>query len=543
MADSLETVVGSSSATEAQPPAPPPWPFSHPSYPLEDDEVMPGRDKTAGLLVAIDHDWGTILLDGPDYVRAGSLYRAFVWGFTLYGNRTFAVLEGPLMTAQPDYRVIPCAGKTSYELLTTRVRIGRREYQLFPARYWEPVIEYAPKDGDGWLLEEPLTYILRAVVDANDTKLFPAIPRIVLEYESEFAVSTLMAETHLAEFRARRSDEIHRRLAFDRPDGLKERLVAFDVNAFELLTADEKTTAFHALFEGKTNEPEELAIVELFRALKDQAEFETVVKALVDANDFQAVFDDMPSKRWWPILQHVGETFGGDSTLDDDKLLGELASLTVKWMPETAKQIAILVPPYTLLAVPNAGQELYDAASAIDGAIASFAEFIGEILTDPEKVLKGIGEALRVAVMLHLATTMPPDPEAVLFMADLMKQISRKAIFIMRGVEVLENLPGIAGRIKAKENILMAARWAIVIEIASWFIGVGEIKAALQAFRGVKEVSEASRVLRLLAEAGSVAEGTRNLARAEGLLRLMAKSATGEEELRPGASRLGQRSA
>jgi hypothetical protein len=76
----------------------------------------------------------------------------------------------------------------------------------------------------------------------------------------------------------------------------------------------------------------------------------------------------------------------------------------------------------------------------------------------------------------------------------------------------------------------MSARWALVVEIASWFIGVGEIKAALRAFRGVREVSEAAKVLRLLSEAGDVADSARNLARAQELLRLMAKG-TDEEEM------------
>jgi hypothetical protein len=283
-------------------------------------------------------------------------------------------------------------------------------------------------------------------------------------------------------------------------------LAELDATAFSLIDADTRVRYLTALVKAWTLEPQEKAIVEIFKSVTDRGELETVIKQLRGAGIWDQLFDDLDGELW-SLLIALGRRFGDKSPLGFDSLL--------KWLLE-AKLIQ-LVPGVriTVKGVEislDAVAEAYEAARSFIRFIGNFFESIWMFIAHPEKVVDAVGQLAKMSLTVQLASL--GHAESIKAVQQALAAIAEQALYALKGAAVTGMGPAIERRV----------RWAIIWEIASWFIGVGEIRAALEGVGISERLAAVGRIIGILGFAEKAVEGERVATKLETLARLFSRT-------------------
>jgi hypothetical protein len=481
------------------------------------DRVIEDRPPFQNALVLALQGNHYVNVESHRYATTTDPIHAVTWGRLLFGTTTWAIVSRPQRSGEllyyvaglserlteADLRVQPFDPKSRPIPGATGAFSGR----VLPSLPGGYVVEsvYFPDGGRTAPTREAFTGFAGRLAAAREQPRLPLDPTTV----------------RAAVFR-----NIDLLLASGDSDDLEkaaELLAELDATAFSLVDADTRVRYLTALVKAWTKEPQEKAIVEIFKSVTDRNELETVIKQLKDASIWDQLFDDLDSELW-SLLIVLGKRFGDKSPFGFDSLMKLLLE-------------AKLIQPVPGVRITDKGVEIsldavaeaYEAARSFIRFIGNFFESLWMFIAHPEKVIDAVGQIVKMSLTVQLASI--GHIESLKAIQQALAGIAEQVLYALKGAAVTGMGPAIERRVK----------WAIIWEIASWFIGVGEIKAAVEGIGISERLAAIGRVLSILGFAEKVVEGERVATKLETLARLFvrtSKTLTKEEDVLRLISRL-----
>lgn len=289
------------------------------------------------------------------------------------------------------------------------------------------------------------------------------------------------------------------------------------VTAFAAVSWEAKARYLDVLVRAWTLAPQERAIVEIIKSVTTRAQLEAIFQRLREGGIWNQLFDDLDGELW-SLLITLGEQFGspGGLTLEDLRRL-----LLESRLLEPVAGIAI-GPDGPEISV-HAMDELAQAARAFVNTIGGFLESIYGLIAHPDQLIEGVGQLLKLMVMWQLADI--GYVPAIEYRAQLVGHIAQQVVFGMKGAAILGN---------QVQRILTRVKWAVIWEVVSMVVGVGEIRAAAEALNLSEKVAAIARFVRLLGLIGRAAEEERVATSLTRLATILGRATTeihGEERL------------
>ncbi|MFF7534711.1 AHH domain-containing protein [Streptomyces bobili] len=485
------------------------------------DKVIEGRSSVDGRAVMVIGATGLILLGGATrHARSLSLLHAAQLGDVLFGNTSYAVLEGPLGTEQSFFWAIATAPAVSEETLG------------------DALIEWTYQD-------QKISFFggLTALGTVTDLNGHRYRVHVVFSLERRPLTQNRAAAEQWVQVSASAAHRLEaeelQALVFDDLDHLvdavlagatnrlqeaADRLSELDEKAFVLADEPAKEKYLKILIRAWTLGDQRRAIVEIMRSLDSLSQVKAVKETLSKAGLYEQLFADLDSELW-KLLTTVGKKFAEHKPVsfhEFDKLLGE-AFKQPKGLDFTVERALEANKPVKLALAELAEYE--EAARAATGFLLTMLDSLKMMVTEPEKILAGLVQLVRLMVAFRLASFghAPSQRECDL----VLRQIGRQLADGLRGAALLE-----VGE-RAKTRI----KWAMIVEVASWFVGVGELKAAAEAVGLTEKVAAILRFLGLIEKLAKPAEAEVIAARLSRVAKAMhgasaaLKGLKGEEEV------------
>ncbi|MEZ4861778.1 MAG: hypothetical protein R3C14_10735 [Caldilineaceae bacterium] len=488
--------------TTAAPQPPPKLRWRHPKGAAADDKVISGGSPFDDQLIAIFPHWQAVRVKGDRYAVSNNLRRAITWGNLLFGARSYAILEGPTGKVGLHYYVVG----TTHALHAHDAApgsglsvAGGEVWGLKQRIYWQPQLH---DDHHGF-------YMLRALFTAEGQPMWPMSQELVEEFYSELKLGKPQ-EQFLPPALARPLvfGEIDKLIAADKTEEAARKLAELDANAFALVDWTVKAKYLEILTDAWTLEAEEKAIIEILKSMSGRAELDAALALLKKKDKFDKLFRDINSQLW-SLLIEVGKRFGDTAPFSYRELVHLLqdAGLVPRDWKEIAKQITLGAAGPVLN--PNLFAEAEEAARSFVEFLGGALEGLVMLVAHPDRLIEGIAQLVKLSVMVQLAE-MGYQP-AVDFVANILKQLATSVVDGMKGAAVL----GIG------ESLVRRVKWAIIWEVASWFIGIGEIKAAITGAGVSEKLAALGRLLRILRLLGRAGEAEQAALKLEQLARLV----------------------
>ena len=497
-----ELPVKRTTATPQTPPARLRW--RHPKGAATTDKVISGASPFETQLIAIFPRWEAVRVKGDRYAVTSDLRRAITWGNLLFGARSYAILEGPLGKPNLAYFAVG----TTHALHAAEAApgsgatvAGGEVWGLKQRIYWQPQLH---DDQHGF-------YMLRALFTAEGQPMWPPSRALAEEFYNELKLGKPQEQfVPPALARPRVFGEIDRLIAAEQTEEAARKLAELDANAFALVDWTIKARYLEILADAWTLEAEEKAIIELLKSMSGRAELEAALGLLKKKGKYEKLFRDVNSQIW-SLLMEVGKRFGDPAPLSYRFLVELLqdAGLAPRDWKDIAKYITL--GPAGPIINDNLFAEAEEAARSFVEFLGGALEGIVMLVAHPDKLLEGIAQLVKLSVMVQLAEM--GYPPAVSFISNILKQLAQSVVYGLKGALVL----GITG------SMLRRVKWAIIWEVASWFIGIGEIKAAISSVGITEKLAALGRLLRLLRLLGRAAEAEQTAAKLEYLARLLQK--------------------
>jgi len=440
----------------------------------EEDRVINEKSLLEDELIAIPPDGWAIKVRSDRYVIAYDLRRAIQWGLFLFGARSFVILESGFGL------------KSAYYVLGTNKKV-EAPGQLGPSKkiegtdipiwgikmkYWE----FPLRDTKG------RPYYLRALFTVDGRPVFPGEETAKGYYADIEREAKDIPELGDVPGKLARSivfGEIDRMIASGDIEAAAKRLAELDAHAFALMRWETKFRYLKVLINAWTREPQEIAIVEIIRSIESRSEIFAVMEMLRKAGIFTKLFDDLDSQIW-SLLQVVGERFG------------EPMPLTLELLVQLLESVGLLRPDKILSL-----DELKEAAHSFIRFVLTSLEDILDLIAKPQMLVEGVEQLVKLSATMQRA--MFGDPEAIKELESIISHMKKQAILALRGALFL----GIT------DHMLRRIKWAIIWEVASWFIGLGELKAVLK----TETIARIAKILKLIGRARKIEHITEKLQR------------------------------
>lgn len=478
--------------------------WRHPQGDVANDQVVSGASPFEDQLVAIFPGWQAVRVHAERYAITSDLRRAVTWGNLLFGARSYVILEGPIGKPNLSYYVLGTTHALHAHDLAPgsgAAVAGGEVWGIKQRIYWQPQLH---DDQHGF-------YMLRALFTAEGQPMWPPSRELVEEFYAELKLARPQQQVVPKELaRPLVFGEIDRLIAADKGEEAARKLAELDAAAFALVDWTIKAKYLEVLTDAWTLEAEEVAIIELLKSMSGRAELEAALGLLKQKGKYEKLFRDVNSQIG-SLLVEVGKRFGDPGPISYRFLVELLQDAGL--VPRDWKDIAkyITVGP----AGPVISSDLFAEA---EEAARSFVEFLGGALegivmlvAHPDKLVEGIAQLVKMSVMVQLAEM--GYPPAVQFVGSILKNLAQQVVYGFKGAVVL----GITGQ------MLRRVKWAIIWEVASWFIGIGEIKAAISGIGITEKLSALGRLLRVLRLLGKAGEVEQAAAKMEHLARLLQK--------------------
>jgi hypothetical protein len=479
----------------------------HPRGEVGQDRVISNPSPFEDRLIAIFPHFEAVKVRSERYAVASDLTRAIRWGLFLFGARSFVILEGPF--GRPESRYYALGTNRAIHLPTVsrgsslQLPGGEELFGIAGQTHWETEF----RD------EQSNLYLLRVLLSTEGNEIFPPNRRLAEEFYQELALSPPergRIPTELA--RSLVFGEIDRLIANDELEEAAQRLAELDANAFALVNWETKVAYLQTLIDAWTREPQEIAIVEILKSIDSRSELLAALNRLQQDGLYEQLFNDIDKfDTLWSLFVTVGRRFGSSDAITFEFLVDLLqqAGLIPRNLDDVARRIT-LSP--TVIISPDLLAEIEEAARGFVRFLGGSLEAIWLLISEPEKVVEGIAQLVKLAVMVQLAQL--GYPPAVDYIGNILSQMSRQVVFGFRGAQIL----GITG------NVLRRIKWAIIWEVASWFIGVGEVRAILSGVGITERVAAIARITRLLGLVGRATEAERIAGKLQSVARIVSRS-------------------
>jgi hypothetical protein len=291
-------------------------------------------------------------------------------------------------------------------------------------------------------------------------------------------------------------------------------IVKLDRALFALVPWEERARYLELLVRGGLDDARRAAVLELIRATRAEAELEAMFALVRRSGVYDELFEDLDDDLFGLLV-----------------LLGELepeAKLDWRYLVRLAYELGLSSGD------PERGLDRA-AQDALRESVVGLLEEIAFVFTRPGDVVAGVGHLLELLVLVDRAER--GDLEAQAHLTALLSKGAESLAKAIRGLRYADRLGRPLGEREAHAEIagdvLQRLRYALVLEVLSWFVGVGEIRAAVHAVRLPVATARVLAVLRDLGRLGRAARGAEAAARLERVLIALARVAkVGEDEAR-----------
>lgn len=280
-------------------------------------------------------------------------------------------------------------------------------------------------------------------------------------------------------------------------------------DGFSSISWERKSQYLALLINEWTTHRRERAIIEIIKSIESRTQLDAVLAQLRDAGIYQQLFEDLDHELW-TLMVEIGRKFNSGT----DFTLGDFYQLLLD------ARLIVVAPGISL--GPNGPEISIDFLAQAEEAAQSFLRFVEGIwdgivmlITHPDKIIEGLAQLTKMIVMFELAYRFGYPP-AVTYMNQVFSSIGQSVVFGMQGVQITGMGQYVVNRVK----------WAIIWEVASWFIGVGEITAFVRGLGSVERVAVVSRFLRILGLAGRATEAEALSARVSRVAAIMSRSSS-----------------
>ncbi|MGW6534751.1 AHH domain-containing protein [Streptomyces sp. NPDC055011] len=443
-------------------------------------EVVQGPSPVDGRAVMVIGATQLVMLgEATRHARARSLVHAVQLGDHLFGARSFAVLEGPLGTRESLHWAVATSPTVTDETIgdaVGRTRLEGQEISLFKGisvlstvttldghRYGVNLLWTKER---GWLYgsKQEGSRWLRISASQTEPWLTPEQLRVHTFQELDRLVDS--------------------GLAGDDASAAKAAAQLSDMNARAFALADTETRAkyLEILIKAWTFEEQRHAIIQIMLSLEGLDALQAVRGRLIQAGLYEQLFADM-GPELWELLTVVGKRFGDDKPLTGRefvRLLEEALGLSLRHDTGLARTVD---QEETAVIGLKRMIEFEEAARAAAGFVLSSLEALKMMLTQPEKVLSGLFQLVRLLVICELAGWghQPSMKE----LQALVHHIGTALVDGLRGAALLGVGPRAVTRIK----------WAVIIEALTW---ISEIKAVVEALAKIERLVAILRFLKVL---------------------------------------------
>jgi hypothetical protein len=474
----------------------------HPAGPVAVDRLVEGPSPFEGQMVVILPNWQTVLVHSDRYAISTGLSRAVRWGQMLFGARSFVILEGSF--GRPDARYYTLGVNAA--IASTQVPQaggvevpGGQVYGMGGRYFWNT--QFSDPAGN--------VYLFRALLTRDDYPLFPPILRLAEEFYTQLDL-TLPEQAEVPRELAGGLvfGEINRLLADRQIEEAARRLAELDAHAFALLDWETKSRYLQILVEAWTREPQEIAIIEILKSVPSLTELRAIQETLRQAGIYDQLFSDMDSQLW-SLLTTVAEHLGSPEPVTF-QLLVELmqeAGLLPRDVADLAQRV--MLGPSGIIVTPMGLAEMEEAARSFVRFLGGAVEGVWMLLSEPDKVVEGIAQLVRLIVVMYAAQL--GHQQSLQEIEGLLLHIGQQLLYGYRGARLL----GVIGR------VLTRVKWALIWEIASMFIGVGEVEALLRGLGLTRRAAALGRLARVLRGLNVVTELEPVLAKLDDLARLV----------------------
>jgi outer membrane protein OmpA-like peptidoglycan-associated protein len=430
------------------------------------------------------------------YTISPTLGKAFNYGRALFGALNFGIVIGELDdTGAVLYFTVPLKESVTLEDLNpTPLTGGAPGDQAYDG-------EVYPSVGSKGEFSVIGVFIDNANFVAAPTRQQMQFIRSKLQAELKSGLGKIQDETVEAILQEEAFKPIDQ-LIRDRKTGeAADKLAELAEPAFALLDFETKAKYISILLDVWTHQRHEKAIVEIVKSTQTFLELQAILEILKKEGALSKLLTDVDYELW-KLFESIGRKYG-----------------VVK--PVTSDGVWKLLEGFGLS--PFASTNAEDLENEISSMWDTFLDFLVAtweslllIVTQPDKILRGVGEFGKMLVMHHLATNKSVDLMAKIlglaginelkewqsyaekYMEGLLTAFGARIRHIMAGVEI----------VGVERELGIRLRWALVWEIVSMFIGVGEVKALLTAFKATFSLRVLSRVLRIfgIADAAELAK-------------------------------------
>jgi hypothetical protein len=432
-----------------------------------------------GELVAIFGE-DAVRIHSQRYAIADHLSRALGWGEYLFGTKAFVILEGPFAEPGSLYYVLG----TTQGLTWSPHQPSTGQGDVQAARYWASYLSDALGK----------SYVPRVLVTCNGHSLFPDHPQLLEEFWSEPAFSEPEPDEIPSQLaRSLVFAEINHLLDHQNLEAGAQRLAELDAHAFSLLDWETKARYLQVLI----NSSQEVAIIEIIKSIHRRSELFAALSRLQKAGLYDQIFAHL-DRHTWSLFILVGERFGSPEPMTWDflvKLLQEVGLIPLS-LETDLFNTAVLAEREA-----SAGgfeTDLFNTAVLAERE-ASAGDFSGSRMLISTTYREPL---VRLLVMVHLARL--GYQRAVVYLDNLLSLRSQKVISGFRGAIIL-NITG---------ERLLRIKWAIIREIASWLMGVGEVRS----------ISAMARLLGILGCLGGTTETEHLTGKLQTLARIVSQS-------------------
>ena len=324
-------------------------------------------------------------------------------------------------------------------------------------------------------------------ITPSDVSDFVATRQMVAAVKKDFTASPELASAAFG--------KVDQLIAEGEVQDAADRLGALTEAAFALLPLSKKIEYIELLTDAWTWEAQEKAIVEVMKSVDTLDELKSIKKVLQakktwdGGTKWDKMFSDL-NHECFSLLVAVGMKFDSDTYT-----LSEFKSLFWE-MIRNVSVVGVFInsngePEVIPEALKNIELAVRGAVDFLEGIWDGIAMFVSH----PDKIVEGVGQMLNLILNLQLVQL--GYPPALDYVKKVFGQVSKQLIAATRGLALLE----------AEDLVIKKVKWAIIWEVASWFVGVGEIKAAMKGVQisGLTEkVASVSRVLSRAAGLGRV---------------------------------------
>jgi hypothetical protein len=451
------------------------------------DVVEPSPSPFEGQTIAIfptttrGSGWEALRVSSHRHAVTTDLSRAVGWGNLLFGAGSFAILEGPFGRPDSHYTVVGVAPAVSDAEIARAGPPDPAGRFTFTARYWQQVHEDA----------ERRAYQLRTLVTREGTPLFSGNPFWLEEFRRELKATKSDAVIPAAYAAPMVFGEIDALLASEDIEGAAQRLSELDAAAFRIVDWETRARYVKTLVDAWTWEAQEVAIVELLKASSGPSELRATIDVLRKAGIYDQLFHDLNSQLF-SLLVTIGEAHGerGPITLGFLVRVMQDAGLLPASAAELARRV-VLGPTADIVDIDLLA-ELEEAAYSFVNFLSGSLEPILIVVSHPDKLVEGVAQLAKLSYRVMLAAY--GHAPSILFLAKLLDRVGTQVIHGLRGADLLGVTEEVARRIK----------WALIWEIASMFVGVGEIAAAAKGIAAGEHAAALARLLAALRRLGTI---------------------------------------